>query len=739
MDMSQGKVLPSSLSKAVSGTEYSIVDQNWQSYCRARDNGHKNYVRDAKLFDKYYIGEQWDDEVLAELKGQKRPAMTINLVLSTINAMIGEYIGTRQDIDVKPVSVDANEETASALDKIIGHILHDSKSKYLEKQVVLDGLVQERGYFDIRMNYEENIFGEAREDALDPIDVIPDSGARDYDPRKWNEVHITRWMTPDEIEEQYGPEKGSRVRFVDAANSYGTDSVDLDPSTFAQKSAFYTQGPDNYNYQDDWRQVKRVRVVERQYWKLTQRPYFVDVETGDASPVPDDWKPERIQGVIDYLAQKGVTMQVIKRIQRRVRWTVTCDKYLLHDDWSPYNHFTIVPFFPYFRRGRPFGPVRNLISPQDILNKSASQELHVINTTANSGWKVEAGSLANMSVADLANVGAKTGLVLEFKRGFTPPEKILPNQIPTGLDRVSSKTVMYFREISGVSTAMLGMPGQEISGAALANKQQRGLTQMNVVFDNLALTRQIRGEILLGLIQQFYTDTRLFRIIGKGPEGEQTEEQVVLNQPDPVTGDILNDVTLGEYGIVISSKPSKDSEADSDVEQLLRAREAGIMVPDWAVMEASNISNRKEIAQWMRQMQGAAEPTEQEVQMAQMQAELAIQQQVATIDELRAKTQERMANAAKLMAEAQTLPMEMQVEMQKFGAQMRLDLEKSAAELQKNREDLMARLAIMREKTNSEKYQANLQALTKRLETQAKERIASMRGTARVASAKKRS
>lgn len=738
MDISEAQAASRATRKAVEAQDSSVVAANWSGYVRARDNGHKDFVRDAKQFDRYYVGDQWDESTLATLKAANRPAMTVNLCLSTINAMTGEYIGTRQDIDVKPVDADASEDVANALDKIIGHILHDSKSKYLEKQVFMDGLIQERGYFDIRMDYEENIFGEIRESCLDPLDVLPDPGARSYDPREWTEVYVTRWLTPDQIEEQYGEEFGEKIRVIDSGNTYGNDSVDMDPETLSGSRGYYSLGPDGSPNEEDARQVKRVRVIERQYWKLANRKYFVDVETGDTSPVPDDWAPERVQRVIDYCAAKGTRMQVIKRVQRRVRWTVTCDKLLLHDGWSPYDQFTIVPFFAYFRRGKPFGVLRNLISSQDILNKTTSQELHVINTTANSGWIIEQNSLANMTVAQLESIGAKTGLVLEYNRSSTPPQKILPNQIPSGLDRVSAKTVMYFREISGVSTAMLGMPGQEISGTALVNKQQRGLTQMNVVFDNLALTRQIRGEIILGLIQKFYTDTRLFRIMGTGDEGQREEQPVTVNEPDPVTGEILNDVTLGEFKVVISSKPSKDSEADSDVEQLLRAREAGIMVPDWAVMEASNISNRKEIAGWMRQMQGASEPTEEELQMAQMQAELTMQQQVAVIDELKAKAQERIANATKLMAEAESLPAGMQLEMQKFGAQMRMDLEQQSKELQASREDLMARLALMRDKNKTQQYVANIQALTKRLDTQAKERIASTRTSARVISSKKR-
>ena len=89
---------------------------------------------------------------------------------------------------------------------------------------------------------------------------------------------------------------------------------------------------------------------------------------------------ERAEGEV---VCQEVWLSIISKMQKKVRWTVTCDKVVLHDDWSPYAGFTIVPYFAYFRRGRPFGMVRNLLSPQEQLNKIGSQELHIVNTTAN--------------------------------------------------------------------------------------------------------------------------------------------------------------------------------------------------------------------------------------------------------------------------------------------------------------------------------------------------------------------
>jgi hypothetical protein len=706
-----------------------IAERNWDAYQRLRDDGHAAYVEQAKLYDRYYVGgdDQWDPEVIAQLDKERRPHHTANLVLSTVNAAVGAYISQRQDIHFKPVSADANEATARILTKLVQHISYDSHSRWVEKQVVMDGFIQDRGFFEIRLDTAENLRGEIRECALDPVDVLIDAGGREYDPRTWQEVIVTKWLTPDQVAATYGPEAADHIRFLDSSATFGSDSAVFDPETFSRKSGYYSNGSTqgNVSVNSDWKRVRRIRVICRQYYKFTIRRYFVDNITGDTSPVPDHWPLEKANEIA-----RAYNLSIIHKPERRIRWTHSCDKFLLFDGWSPYRRFNIIPYFPYFRRGRPFGIVRNLISPQDLLNKTLSQQLHVVNTTANSGWMIQSGSLVNMTVDELRQVGAKTGLVIEYSRGSEKPEKITPNQIPTGLDRLSEKATIYFREISGITDAMLGQPGREISGEALQRKQQASLLQLDTVFDNLAYTRQLRAEFILELIQDFYTEERIFKIIGYGEEGEEIPEEVHINIQQ-ATGEILNDVTVGEYKVVISSRPTRDVQDETEMDLMLRMREAGVMIPDWAIIERSPLENRREIAEWNRRITGAAEPTPEEIEFQQMQQELLLRRQLAEIDEIAAKTQERLANAQKILAEAEAMGQSEQMEIVKFGAQLRRDMEKDLIDLQAKREELLARIEIARQKNESVQQQAILSALVKRLDTESKERIAKATAQAR--------
>ena len=65
-------------------------------------------------------------------------------------------------------------------------------------------------------NEELNKLGteRAKFDSFGNVRVLPDPDAKDYDPKTWNEVFETRWMTLDEIEELYGKDKSEDLQFI---------------------------------------------------------------------------------------------------------------------------------------------------------------------------------------------------------------------------------------------------------------------------------------------------------------------------------------------------------------------------------------------------------------------------------------------------------------------------------------------------------------------------------------------
>lgn len=604
-----------------------IARDNFSRYVRARDARHSDYVKNAKRYDQFYLGEQWDKDTLDKLESQGRPALTINMVLATVNAALGEQIKTASDIRFKPAK-HGDDETANAINKTFQYIAEQNSLDDLEPIIVADGFIQERGYFDVRMNFDKNINGDVAINVENPIDVIPDPDASDADPLTWGECFITRWVSIDDIETEFGEEKAKKLRELAQGVNLGSDSMDSETPTFGDESGADTPPADNSEME-----LKRVRVVERQYFKMRNVAQIVDIETGDIRDLPEKYQADK---ELQHELQRTYSNIVIRNIRKKsVRITITADTTVLHDDWSLYRTFTIVPYFPYFRRGNPMGLVRNLISPQELLNKTSSQELHIVNTTANSGWVVQQDSLANMDSDDLGQRGAETGLVIEYKNGFEAPAKIQPNQIPTGIDRISQKALVSIRQISGINESLVGADRADVSGVAIQERRASGQTQLAVPFKNISRMRKFLARKVLELIQDFYDDTRIIYITDT-TEPENPRQEMTINQPDE-NGGIQYDVTKGDYDIVIGSQPSRDTFDETQFAESLQLREAGVQIPDHVIVEHSNLARRTELARLLKEMAGMGEKTPEQQQMEAVQQQLLMEEAVLQVEELKAK------------------------------------------------------------------------------------------------------
>lgn len=684
--------------------ENKVASDNFKAYERENDKGHAQYVVNAKRQKAFYVGDQWEKGDLDRLDQVGRPAITQNMILSTINTVIGEQINQAADIIFKPrESGDAH--TAETLTKVVAQILDNNQYRDKETMVFTDGLVQDRGYFDIRMDFDDNMRGEVRIKSLDPLDVVLDGDAKEYDPDTWRHVIITRWMSLDDIEVMYG--KAKRKKVEHQGTMFGPDSIETQPDTFSEQP----YGVERYD-QLDTDNIKRVRVIERQYRKLAPVKYFVDPKTGDMRQIPDSWNQKKIKEF-----QKMAGLDVISKVEKRIRWTATVDHTVLHDDWSPYNCYTVVPYFPYFLRGKPLGMVKNLIGTQETLNKVVSQTLHTINTTANSGWIIEENSIRNHTPDDIEDRGAETGLVLEVAKGAQPPEKIKPNQVPAGLDMFGLRTIQAIKEISGISDSMMGMDSAEVSGVAIKAKQSRGLTQVQVPFDNLRRTREILGKRILELVQEYYTEERIVRVTDYTSQGNP-QQDIAVNQAQP-DGSILNDLTIGEYDVVISTTPARDNFEETQFAEAISLMEAGIPIPPDAIIEYSNLSKKYELAERVRKEAGL-EPDSEQQQMQAMMQQIQLQEMQLNLEKMKAEIQKIGTDSILNQAKAQDLgmqnPEDPQTMMSELQMKYQMNQEDNMASLQETMAKIEADLQIAKDNNATKLEIARSQNAMKRIE-----------------------
>ncbi|MBD1554777.1 portal protein [Pseudomonas typographi] len=569
------------------------AEENWSRYRYGLDKGHTDYIGQARECEDFYLGggRQWADADRQILLEAGRPALEFNQIKNKINSAVGYQINNRMDIGFRPRSGQADQETASTLSKLAMQIADNNSLHYKETQVFSDGVIQQRGYFDIRISYADTLLGEVRVDVLDPMDVIPDPDANSYDPDDWADVVVTRMLTRNEIEGLYGS-KAERDLADETPGQYLTDDeFGYERNKFGND---YTADPLAIEDPDEKDSTKRFRVIDRQFWQM-DRAEVVITPTGDIRLVEN-----MNQSVVDQMVAAGAIKQ--KRRVKRVRWVISTRETVLHDDWSPFNHFTVVPYFPTFRRGSTRGLVDDAIGPQQLLNKSMSQLLHIINTTANSGWITMAGTLTNMTDGELADRGAETGLHLVIKAG-TPvqdrPQKIQPNPVPAGVDRLIDRAASLLESATGVNEAMSGNQSNEVSGIAIQTRQFAAQQQLAVPLDNLARTRSMLAQRMLEMIQAFYDQPRIIRITDVDGVGQEQTVEIPLNWPQ-ADQRILNDLTIGEYDVIITEAPAQITFENSQFLQALELNERGANIPWPFIIRYSNLANKQEIIDAMQ-------------------------------------------------------------------------------------------------------------------------------------------
>lgn len=601
-----------------------IATENWQRYEYGRMRGHLQYVERARMNEGMYLGggQQWSAADIQALAESGRPAFEFNQILPKINAALGYQIGNRMDISYRPRGGQADQDLASTLSKLTMQIADNCQLHWKESQVFADGVIQQRGYFDVRISYEDSLLGEVKVESLDPLDVIPDPDAKSYDPDSWSDVIITRWLTMDEIEVLYGTEKRNEVdQSKPDESDFGEDMHDEARNKFGDNNSGYNDRMGVATQADGER---RVRVIDRQYWRMEKADVLIS-QTGDIRVV-ESLSPQRVAA----MEAEGAIRQ--KRRVRRVRWVVSTQCVTLHDDWSPFAHFTVVPFFPFFRRGVTRGLVDNAIGPQQLLNKSMSQMLHIINTTANSGWITWANTLANMSEDEVEDRGAETGLHMVLKKD-TPtdkiPRKIQPNQVPTGLDRIIERAAVLLEQATGINDAMVGNNTREVSGIAIQSRQHAAQQQLAVPLDNLARTRNLLARRLLDLIQGFYDQPRIVRIVETDGRGRETTEELALNYPD-ANNRIANDLTIGEYDVIVAEVPLQVTFENSQFLQAIELIDKGAPIPWPFVLRYSNLAHKQEIIDALEQQgQPQIDPvTEAKVALTQAQTQKTLAESV---------------------------------------------------------------------------------------------------------------
>lgn len=567
--------------------------RNW---FKAAVERRQDWTKKARIDYRFYFGDQWEEADRQALKKQKRPAITINRVRPLINLVSGYQRLNRYEPDFLPRT--ANDlELCKVRKGITKYIMDSSKYDREESRVFLDSAISGLGWFEVGYTFDHHAMdGKAFIKRASPFDIYLDPECREPDLSDAEYICRAKWVSKADLIRTY-PEKQTEIEGF--AQRYDKDEdveeVDFEPLWYSQAR-------------------KKARLVEIWYKERTMKVYY---QVGLGQVVP---KEE---------LQPGMTpLRSFRVPQTEIRCAVILADVELEDIPSPYKHgrFPFAPFYAYYlgeEEEDPAGIVRDLQDPQRELNKHRSQLLHLINTMANKGWFLRKGQ--PLVKKQLETAGSSPGVVIEYD--VEQPQQFDTTQIPSSFAALDKQGSEDFKNISGVNEAMMGTEvGSSASGKAIALKQRQAVTQLAGLFDNLRETKELVLQLLWGgpgvpgIVPQYYTEQKTFRIVGEN--GRQ--DFVTINQPQFAGYDLLgnaitqtlNDLSVGEFDIVIADTAATPTQRTEQFYALLEMVQKGIQIPPDMIIEASDLPQKEELKRRLQQQQQQAMLMQQQQAMA---------------------------------------------------------------------------------------------------------------------------
>jgi len=579
---------------------------------------HDKWAETAKKCVDFVEGRQWAEDAKRKLEKQGRPALTFNKIAPLVRLVLGYHRNNRTDTRAIPADDgQGDDQIAEAISRIFKQVSQRSDEPSRDAEVFLDAIMTGRGFWDLRLNFENNDFGEIDIGTDDPFSLKIDPDHDDYDLNKAGYIVTDKWINLDQIRANYGDEAADLLApIARGATPIGPIMSDNNPMgdirpvrKFGLEENDFPEWWANYNsaIMDIADPLRRnIRLLDFQYWETQTRNVFIDLETGDRSVIPQDWDGQRIQKALYYADLKQNPLQVRSMQVRQVRWTTIIGDLMVHDDASPYNTFSKIGYFPWFRRGYTQGMVQDLLDAQEEVNKRRSVQIETVMRTSHSGWMYHEHSLDPAEEAKLRQFGAAPGIHIKWKGDTNQkPSKIEASPPPTSMERLEMHAQDDIKQQAGINDSALGELDRVQSGRALEARQRQAVIALQVYMDNFHRSKKLLGVKKLELVQNHYTEPRIFRILGEN--GQFLTFAINKEMQDPASGIIskLNDVTIGKYGITVDEAPLSASFLNAQFEEAMMLAEK-LQLPPMILadilVDLSSMPRKEEIKQ---RLQGA--------------------------------------------------------------------------------------------------------------------------------------
>jgi hypothetical protein len=528
-------------------TEAHIIQRAVQ-FLRLCEEATSENRREALEDIRFRNGSQWPAEVQNSRQLEQRPCLTINKTDAYITSVENEQRQQRPRIKVDPTGAGTTKKVAEVVQGLIRHIENNRGGGDLSYDTAFSlAATCGEGYLRVLADYE-------REDSFEqelylcpienPFSVYLDPNSIWPDGSDAEECLITDMMSKHTFRRMYpGADDGANF------NQHGTG--------------------DTYR---TWINKEEIRIAE--YYRLERKKVDL-IQLSDGSTHYADKMPPLMPGVIE----------VGKRTTYRKTlhwWKLTALDVLEHKE-LPGKFIPVVPvygksFFVDGKRVRK-GLVRNARDPARMYNFWRTAMTESVALAPKAKWVMAEGQDEGHE-REWATANISAFPYLRYKQTdsdgqpvATPPQRLQPEPPPAGVMVAAQSIGEDLSAVLGIIDPAVRVGGNQSGKALNAERQQADNSTFNF-YDNLTRSMAQVGRILLDLIPHYYNEPgRVVRILGD----DGSAKLLALNQQNPSPGqntpgpieEVINDVTVGEYAIVMDTGPGYSTKRQEAVTAML--------------------------------------------------------------------------------------------------------------------------------------------------------------------------
>jgi len=516
-----------------------IIDEAKQFLKFANDADTMN--RQEALEDLKFAsgGDQWPVDLQNSRNLESRPVLTINKLDGYCRQVTNQQRQQRPRIKVHATNTQEDAAEAKVVQGIIRHIEVNSNADNAYDNAYNYAVRMGWGYWRIDHRYvREDSFDQ--EIFIDPIDNP-----------------FTVYLDPNSIAVDGSDQERCLITTMMPKTTFRKLYPDVDETSFLSRGTGDTQS--------EWITKEDIRVAE--YWYTVREPATL-YQLSDGSTRFAEGKD-----FFDRIERAGLfVVNERKSIKRTIKWKkLTATAVLEERDWPGYY----IPIVPVYGRHvvigdkrKKFGMVRHAKDAQRMYNFWVTSMTESVALAPKAKWVMAEGQDEGHEL-DWASANIKSMATLRYKQTdidgnpAPPPQRMQPEPPPTGILTAAQEINQDMATIIGIYDPSQQLPGN-MSGKALNGQQmQVDLTNFDL-YDNLTKSIAYTGKIILDLIPKIYDTERIMRIIGD----DGKPDLLTINERTAV-GKVKNDVTVGQYDVVMETGPGYNSKRQEAVEAMM--------------------------------------------------------------------------------------------------------------------------------------------------------------------------